>query len=74
MDSSDALLTIQMKLQGFFQREQQLDLIQPYFDKFFEIVHDVVEKKDREFHQTFCMNLSPAFLATPEVEEKFKAL
>lgn len=74
MDSKDSILESQQKISGFWSRYQQLDLIQPYFDKYYQILHDVIEKKDREFAQIFMTSLSPAFLARDEDEQQFKAL
>jgi hypothetical protein len=42
-------------------------LIKPYFSKFYEIVNEVVEKKDRELAEVF-LRLSPYFNATEEDE------
>ena len=68
MDSKDSILESQQKISGFWSRYQQLDLIQPYFDKYYQMLHDVIEKKDREFAQIFMTSLSPAFLARDEDE------
>ena len=72
--STDTLLQFQNKISGFFNRYQQIDLIQPYFSKYYEIVHDFVESKERERAEIFISNLSPAFLARDEDEQNFKAL
>lgn len=49
MQSTEGLQQMQIKMQGFFRRNQQLDLIQPYFEKYFDVLGEVVNKKDREF-------------------------
>ncbi len=48
-ESKDPVLTSQLKIQGFWNRYQQLDLIQPYFEKYYEILPEIIEKRDREF-------------------------
>ena len=48
---------------GFQNRFQQLDLIAPYFDKYFEVVNEVVEKKSREIAEVFMRSFSPVFMA-----------
>lgn len=63
MQSEDSLQLAEIKMQGFFQRNQQLDLITPYFEKYFDVLGEVVEKRDREFAQRFMTILSPAFMA-----------
>ena len=35
IDSQEGLMKMKIKMSGFFQREQQLDLIEPYFEKFY---------------------------------------
>lgn len=74
VNSKDGLQTTKIKIGGFFQKELQLDLLLPYFDKFYEVVNDVVMKRDREFADTFLAGLSPAFMARDEDKEKFQKL
>ena len=38
LNSSESLMQRLIKIQAFFQRYQQLDPIEPYFDKYFEIL------------------------------------
>ncbi len=59
-------------MQGFFKKNQQLDLIQPYFEKYFDVLGEVVEKKDREFAEIFLNILSPAFMARDSDEAAFR--
>ncbi len=49
LDSKDSILESQQKISGFWSRYQQFDLIEPYFEKYYQVLHDIVEKKDREF-------------------------
>ena len=72
VSSSESLESLQIKIQGFFKRNQQLDLISPYFVKFFDVLGEVIEKRDREFAQVFCYSLSPAFMAREQEENAFR--
>lgn len=51
-----------------------MDLITPYFSKYYEIVNQVVEKLDRENAESFVVNLCPSFMAREEDEEKLNEL
>lgn len=59
-------------MKGFFQRNTQLDLIQPYFEKYFDALGEVIEKKDREYAEIFMNQLSPAFMARDSDEQAFR--
>lgn len=59
-------------MQGFFQANQQLDLLVPYFAKYFDVLGEIVEKRDREFAERFMMIFSPAFMAREEDEKAFR--
>ena len=72
MTNTEALQAMQIKMQGFFRRNQQLDLIQPYFEKYFDVLGEIVEKKDREYCETFMNMLSPAFMARESEEKAFR--
>lgn len=37
--------------------------MEPYFDKYYDLLHTVVETRNREFAEIFISHLSPAFLA-----------
>jgi hypothetical protein len=74
LESKDSILESQQKLSGFWSRYQQFDLIEPYFDKYYAVLHEICEKKDREFTQIFMVGLSPAFMACESDEGQFKAL
>ena len=70
-ETKDSLRDTTLKMQGFWQRKQQLDLIAPYFDKYYQILESVVQTRDREFAELFMEQLSPAFMARPQDEEAF---
>ena len=59
-------------MQGFYQRNQQLELITPYFEKYFDVLGEVVDKKDREFAEIFMNTFSPAFMARDSDEKAFR--
>mmetsp|Transcript_16917 Transcript_16917/g.28650 ORF Transcript_16917/g.28650 Transcript_16917/m.28650 type:complete len:107 (+) Transcript_16917:1673-1993(+) len=65
-------MTLRIKMQGFFKRNQQLDLILPYFEKYFDVLGEVVDKRDREFAESFMTALSPAFMARDSDENAFR--
>ena len=72
--SKDSLMETRLKIQGFWQRSQQLDLITPYFEKYYAHLQKVVDQRDREFALTFINGLSPAFMAREKDESAFKEL
>lgn len=49
-------------------------MIKPYFSKFYEVLPNIIDKRDREFAEIFMNNLSPAFMAREEDESAFKAM
>ena len=49
MDSKDSILVSQQKINGMWNRYQQFDLIEPYFEKYYQILPEIIEKRDREF-------------------------
>lgn len=69
--STESLKDLSLKMQGFWQRKQQLDLIAPYFEKYYSILEHIVETRDREFSELFMEHLSPAFMARPQDEQAF---
>jgi len=73
-ESKDSLMDIRLKIQGFWQRKQQLDLMTPYFEKYYAIIASTIDKRDREFGEVFMNNLSPAFMAREQDEKAFQAL
>jgi len=72
--STDSLMEVRLKVQGFWQRHQQLDLMTPYFEKYYATVQKIVEQRDREFAEVFINGLSPAFMAREQDESAFKEL
>ena len=50
-----------------------MDLLEPYFDKFYEIIPTIIEKRDREFAEVF-LGLCPTFMARDHDETKIKEL
>ena len=48
-ESKDSILETQQKISGFWNRYQQFDLIAPYFERYYAVLHEVVETRDREF-------------------------
>jgi len=71
LSSKEALKELNLKMQGFWQRRQQLDLIEPYFEQYYSILEKVVEVREREFAESFMNNLSPAFMARETDEKTF---
>lgn len=74
VESKDSILLSQQKISGFWNRYQQFDLIEPYFEKYYAILNDIIEKRDREFAQIFMAGFSPAFMARDSDEHNFKEL
>jgi hypothetical protein len=61
------------KMKCFFNRSH-LDLIEPYFTKFYDLLPTVAKTRNREFTEIFMQNLSPAFRASAEDLEHFERL
>ena len=72
--TTESLSELRNKIQGFWQRKQQLELITPYFEKYYSIVNKIVESRDREFAEVFMQNLTPAFMAREQDESAFNEL
>lgn len=66
------LMEFRQKLRGFWQRDQQLDLIKPYFDRYYKVVEKIINERDREFAEVFMMATSPAFMARDEDLKSFE--
>ena len=47
-------------------------MIQPYFEKYFDALGEIVDKKDREFAEIFMNQMSPAFMARDSDEQNFR--
>ena len=73
-ESKESLLELRCKMEGFWQPRQQLDLMKPFFEKYYDIVKKVVDERDREFAQAFMNALSPSFMAREEDKKKFQEL
>lgn len=63
--STDSLMEVSLKIEAFFQKSQ-LELITPYFAKYYAGIKDVVEKRDREFALVYMRGLSPTFMVRDE--------
>lgn len=61
--SSSSLMEKRLKMEGFWQRHFQPDLMAPYFEKYYATLKRVVDTRDREFAESFIYSLSPAFNA-----------
>ena len=48
-NSKESLMDVRMKISGFWQPGQQLDLMTPYFEKYYAILKKVIDERDREF-------------------------
>ena len=46
----------------------------PYFEKYFDVLGEIVEKRDREFAERFMNIFSPAFMARESDEKAFRDL
>lgn len=62
-NTSDSLMESRLKIQGFWQRHSQPELIAPYFEKYYAQLKRVIDTRDREFAEVFMQGLSPAFMA-----------
>jgi hypothetical protein len=72
--TTDSLMELRNKMAGFWQRKQQLELMVPYFEKYYSIVNKIVETREREFVEVFINSLSPAFMAREQDETAFNEL
>lgn len=61
--TKDSLMETRFKIQGFWQRHAQPDLMAPYYEKYYATLKRVVDTRDREFAEAFINGLSPAFMA-----------
>lgn len=52
-DSKEPQKDLKQKMACFFQPRLQLDLIKPYFQKFYEELPKVVQMRNREFTEVF---------------------
>jgi len=56
-------MEIRLKIQGFWKRNSQPELMAPYFEKYYASIKRVIDTRDREFAESFMNSLSPAFNA-----------
>lgn len=73
-ETKDPLKESKLKMEAFMKIASQPDLMKPYYEKYLTILPEIVEKRDREFAQTFCNNLTHAVVADEKDEAAFKAL
>ena len=73
-NSSSSLMETGLKIQGFWQRNLQPELMAPYFEKYYATLKRVVDTRDREFAEKFMQGLSPAFMAREQDESAFGEL
>ena len=73
-DTKETLKDITQKIGCFFQRKQQLSLLEPYFDKYYEALPRVIESRNREFSEIFMNHMSPAFMARDSDLNRFKEM
>lgn len=69
-----SLMEIRLKVQGFWQRHAQPELMAPYFEKYYAVLKRVIDTRDREFAESFMNSLSPAFNAREQDENAFNEL
>lgn len=56
--SKESVYLRSAKIQGFYSWEQ-LDIISPYFDKFYEVLPELSQKSPHRYFQTFFYSLLP---------------
>jgi hypothetical protein len=74
LESEDSLELSSIKMAGFMTKKLSLDIIKPYFQKYYEVLPTIAANRDREYTTAFMNTLSPAFMAREEDKEAFKAL
>jgi aminopeptidase N len=58
---------------GGFSQPDQRDLLEPFVDKYFEVIGDVWESRTNEIAQTLTLGLFPSLLGSPEILAKADA-
>ena len=61
-------------MQAFWTLNSTQDLLVPFIDRYFEILPEINEKRDKEFARKFNLFVTPARLGRLEDLERFKAL
>jgi hypothetical protein len=51
-----------------------MELMKPYFEKYYSTLPTIVGQRDRQFSETFMSMLSPSFLARQEDLDNFNAM
>ena len=72
IESQEPNEVMEIKMRGFLQRYQQLELMEPYFVKYFDVLGEIVEKRNQEFATLYMTLLSPAFMARKQEEDAFR--
>lgn len=57
---------------GHFNKLNQLDIVEPYLDKFFDVIDNYYSTHNNLYSQTFFWSLSPGFLNNEKVLNKFR--
>jgi aminopeptidase N len=58
---------------GGFSQPDQRELLEPFVDKYFEVIGDVWESRTNEIAQTLTLGLFPSLLGSPEILAKADA-
>jgi aminopeptidase N len=69
-DLANALLEATV---GGFSQPDQRDLLEPYVDKYFQVIAEVWETRTNEIAQTLTLGLFPSLLGSPEILAKADA-
>lgn len=69
-DLANALLEATV---GGFSQPDQRELLEPYVDKYFEVIAEVWETRTNEIAQTLTLGLFPSLLGSPEILAKADA-
>jgi len=72
--SGASLMENRLKVQGFWQRSLQPELLAPYFEMYYATIKRVIDTRDREFAEIFMNGMSPAFNAREQDESAFNEL
>ena len=73
-ETKSSLKDLIMKIQCLNNRRQHGDLLVEFHERYFEMLPQVVEKRDREFVEVFMQHLSPYYLARDSDLANFQKL
>lgn len=73
-ETKEPLKELTQKVMCFFQRRQQLNLLEPYFEKYYSLLNKTIETRNREFAEIFMNHMSPAFMARDSDLERFNQI